>query len=319
MSQRTDIDFVCRTLTGSGPLLILTHKNPDGDTLGAGFSLWRALSKLGIKSRVEVADNAPRKYSAIKEFYDEAEKDDFEPSAVVSVDIAGASLLTERSLRYRDDVLLAIDHHRTHQDFAKYLFLDASSESCCGIIARVIDRLGVEWDDYIAKCIYTGLSTDTGCFRYANTTSESLKLAARTYGYNIDAKSLNYVYFEEKSVAHIKLEELALNGVQMYADGRIAVMTLTLDMMRAAGADSDDIEGITPIPRQIEGVRVGVTLRELENGSWKGSLRSNGDPDCSAICRNLGGGGHPGAAGFECSGTISDIKKLILAEIYPHL
>ncbi|MBR2672650.1 MAG: DHH family phosphoesterase [Oscillospiraceae bacterium] len=314
MSQKTDIAKTCELLTKSGSLAILTHKNPDGDTLGTAYALWHTLGRLGIRSKVISAREFPKRYSVIKEYYDLNADEDFTPDAVVSVDCAGISLLPQEAEPYRDNVLLAIDHHGTHKDFAEYLLLDAGRESCAGVLSGIIDELGVEWDDYTAKCLYTGLSTDTGCFRYTNTTAESLELAARLYRYNIDAARLNYLYFEEKSLSHLELEREALSEMELYLGGTIALMVLTKDMLARAGAKLNDIEGITPIPRQIEGVKVGITLRELDSGNWKGSLRTMGEPDAAEICRKLGGGGHPGAAGFECSGTLSDIKKLILAE-----
>ena len=314
MSQRIDLNKTCELLRSSGSLVILTHKNPDGDTLGTAYALWHTLGKIGIRSRVVCSEDYPRRYSTIKEYYEANKPDDFEPDAVVSVDCAGKRLFPVEADPYKDRVLLAIDHHGTHQDYAEYTYVDAGRESCSGIMAGIIDMLGVEWDDYTAKCLYTGLSTDTGCFRYTNTTSESLELAARLYRYDIEAAKLNYLYFEEKSIAHIELERAALSEIEMYLGGQIAIMVLTREMLERCGAKPNDIEGITPIPRQIEGVKVGITLRELENGNWKGSLRTMGEPDAGEICKKLGGGGHPGAAGFECSGTLADIKKLILAE-----
>ena len=314
MSQRIDLNKTCELLTKSGSLAILTHKNPDGDTPGTAYALWHALGKLGIRSRVISSREFPKRYNVIKEYYDSNADESFEPDAVISVDCAGLSLLPPEADPYKDRVLLAIDHHGTHQDFAEYVHVEADRESCAGVLAGILDIMNVQWDDYIAKCLYTGLSTDTGCFRYTNTTAESMELAARLYGFNIDAAKLNYLYFEEKSLTHLELEREALSEMEMYLGGKIALMVLTKDMLTRVGAKMNDIEGITPIPRQIEGVKVGITLRELDSGNWKGSLRTMGEPDAAQICRKLGGGGHPGAAGFECSGTLSDIKKLILAE-----
>ena len=314
MSQRIDLNKTCELLKNSGSLVILTHKNPDGDTLGTAYALWHNLGKIGIRSRVVCSADYPKRYSIIKDYYEANSPCDFEPDAVVAVDCAGIRLFPEEAEPYKDRVLLAIDHHSTHQDYAEYTYVDARKESCAGIMAQVIDCLGVEWDTYTAKCLYTGVSTDTGCFRYTNTTSESLELAARLYRYDIEAAKLNYLYFEEKSLAHIELERMALSDMGLYLDGQIALMVLTRGMLEFCGANMNDIEGITPIPRQIEGVKVGITLRELENGNWKGSLRTMGEPDAAAICKKLGGGGHPGAAGFECSGDLEDIKKVVLAE-----
>lgn len=313
MSEPVNIERAAALLRGMQDVLILTHKNPDGDTLGSAFALWDALRRLKIRARVHNEGPIPDKYGYMTAPYAKF-AEDFEPKQVVSVDIAAVKLMGEKTAaQYADRVALAIDHHGSNEGYAKQLTVcDPGSASCCELIARLTDALGVRMDTYMASCIYTGLATDTGCFKYANTTADSHLLAARLIGLGVDYAALNRLLFETKSRGRIRLEQMALAGIEFAADGKIALITITQEMLRYAGCDYSDIEGVTPIPRTIEGVELGVTLRELENGNYKVSLRSV-ELDSAKICALFGGGGHKRAAGFECSGTPHDIKAAVVA------
>ena len=313
MNEPVKIKEAAQMLRGMQDLLILTHKNPDGDTLGSGFALWAALRALGIRARVHNEGEFPAKYSFMTgPYFERAEE--FEPRHIISVDTAAVKLMGEKTAAaYARRVELAIDHHGTNEQYALSLTVcDPGSASCCELIARLIDALGVRMDTYMANCIYTGLATDTGCFKYSNTTADSHLLAARLIGLGVDFAQLNRIFFETKSRGRIRLEQMALAGIEYAAGGKIAMITITQEMLKRAGCDHSDIEGVTPIPRTIEGVELGVTLRELENGNYKVSLRSF-ELDSAKLCALFGGGGHKRAAGFECSGTPHDIKAAVVA------
>ena len=177
----------------------------------------------------------------------------------------------------------------------------------------MIDALGVQFTTYIATCLYTGVSTDTGCFRYSNTTEGSHLLAARLIGAGIDYATLNRVLFETKSRERAQLEQMAIASMEFALDGKAAFITVSRAMIEKAGCDPSDIEGITPIPRTIEGVDVGVTLRELSSGNWKVSVRTV-TVDAAALCALFGGGGHKRAAGFESSLSEPEVKRAVIAE-----
>jgi len=308
MSKNVGIKQAAGLIKDHDNILILTHKNPDGDTLGSGFALCAAIRATGKKANVQ-ASGVARHYSYMTELMSDVE---FEPEYVVSVDVASENLIDDRYKHLRVDV--AIDHHGSNSGFADNLLCDPESASCAEIVADIIAELGVKIDKYIAECLYTGVSTDTGCFRYSNTTSSSLRLAAEFIDIGIDYAGLNRVLFEVKSRGRIKLETAAFAGMEFTLGGKIAIMTITDDMLIAAGVDIAEVEGITAIPRNVEGVEAGVTLRELENGTFKVSLRTL-NIDAAKICSRFGGGGHRRAAGFECSGTQFDVKAALVAEI----
>jgi phosphoesterase RecJ-like protein len=306
MSDNLDARAAAELLRGQDNILIIMHKNPDGDTLSCGYALCRALRAMGKKADARCDSPIPRRYSYITE---PSAREDFAPGFVVAVDVADANLIGERFRGVEVD--LCIDHHASNTGFAGELCLYPESASCAEVIARVIDELGVDIDLYMARCLYTGVATDTGCFRYSNTTSDSLRMAARMIDIGIDCAELNRELFEVKTRERIELEQIAMAGMEYAYGGRIAIMTISQDMLRLTKVDASDTEGLTSMPRNINGVEAGVTLRELKNGNFKISLRTV-TLDAAEICAVFGGGGHRRAAGFECSGSQFDIKVALV-------
>ena len=167
----------------------------------------------------------------------------------------------------------------------------------------------------IADCLYTGLSTDTGCFRYSNVTAETMEIAAKMLRAGANFDTINRVMFETKTRTYLKLEELVLKSLEMYFDGRCALVTITQEMFRKSGSNESECDGIASLPRKIEGVSVGVTLRERTDGTFKVSLRTYAPLDAAKICGNLGGGGHARAAGCELDGGNLAAEKQRLLDV----
>lgn len=293
-------------------ILIVTHRNPDGDTLGCAFALLRGLLSLGKTARVACSDAIPQKYAYMWTGISQA---DFAPDYVVAVDIADEKLLGEPLYSaFGDKVDLCIDHHLSNTRYAGALYLRECAATC-ELIYEVLVALGVVMTREIADCLYTGLSTDTGCFRYSNVTPDTLKLAAKMLEAGADAAEINRVMFETKTRTYLKLEELVLKTLEMFFDGRCAVVTITQEMFRISGSDESECDGIASLPRKIEGVVVGVTLREREGGTFKVSLRTYAPVDAAKVCGKMGGGGHARAAGCELQADNLEAEKQKLLEI----
>ncbi len=298
-------------LKESDNILILSHQFPDGDTLGSAYGLAMALLKLGKQVRVECSDPIPSKYSYFTSIPDFP---DFEPECVVAVDIADPQLFGAKMQHWSQRVDLCIDHHMSNSHYADRLLLQETGATA-EIIWRVIGALGAEPDCDIAQAIYTGITTDTGCFRYSNTTPQTHRIAAELMELGVDAARINRVMFEVKTRARFEMERAALDSVEYYFGGSCAVMYITQEMIRAAGAKDSDLEGLPTLTRQIEGVKIGVTIREKTDGSYKVSLRTGSAFDASAICAILGGGGHARAAGCSLSGTRDEVRQAVLAAV----
>jgi len=258
-------------------ILILTHKHPDGDTLGSGYALCRALLKLGKKARVVCSDSIPKKYDYM---FKDLETLDFEPSFIVAVDVADTKLLGEDFEKlYGGNVDLCIDHHGSNIMYAKKTCLCEDDAAAAEIIYRIVCKLDVQIDMDIANCIYTGLSTDTGCFRYSNATANTHKIAAELIEAGAKSGDINCLMFESKKLSHLKLLKLSIDGMQMHFNNRCAVVTLTQKMFEESGTNENESEAISALARQVEGVLVGATMREKSDGTYKISVRTHAPVD----------------------------------------
>lgn len=308
--MRVDFSEAVRELKAADDILILCHRNPDGDTLGSGFALLRALKLMGKRARLSCDDKIPAKFSYL---YDGIESEDFEEKFIVSVDVAERKLLGENyNELYGDRVDLSFDHHGTSRLFAKKTYCESESASACEILFAVIKELGVEFDKKIADCLYTGMSTDTGCFRYSNVTSRTHRIAAELIEKGADHAKINVRMFETKSMNNIMLEKLCLQSLEFYGEGKVAVITVTKDMLEDCSCDKSDLDAIKPITRQIEGVKIGLTVKQEDNGKTGISVRTSESYDASVICANFGGGGHARAAGCEMKCTPEEAKEKVV-------
>ncbi len=292
--------------------LILTHQSPDGDTLGSAFALKRALLKIGKPSKVICNDEIPQKYSFL---WDGIDNSDIDFEAVIAVDIADRKLLGEKiDGEYGDKIVLAVDHHLSHRDFAENTFMCDKAANAENIYS-LINELGIEIDSGIATCIYCGMATDTGCFLFTNTTPETHKIAAELMEKGADFATVNRKMFETKTVSYLKLEQMALGTIEMHFGGKCAVMKITQDMFRKSKSNDGECDGIASLPRKIEGVLIGVTVKEKENGHYKVSVRTVEPYDAAKICACFGGGGHNRAAGCEFSCSLNETTDALLKVI----
>lgn len=307
-------------LMAADNILLLAHHYPDGDTVGSNYALCLALRALGKQVRVLCGDPYPERFDYMTA---DVEMTDFAPDFVCAVDVADACLLGPTLQEtYGHCVDLCIDHHNTNVGYATYTCVDDTCVAAAMVVLRIIRLMGVELTPAIASCIYTGIATDSGCFKYANVDAAAHRMAADCIEVGIPHDWINRLHFDIKSRARIELERLALDRMEFHHDGRVALMAITNEMIARSGATENDLEGMTPIPRQIEGVWVGVTLRQTEDGNYKVSVRTGTHADATAICSLLGGGGHVHAAGCTVGGTLEEAKAAILAAIeqaLPHI
>lgn len=317
MSSSVTVSEAAALLSGANHVLILTHQFPDGDTLGSAFALCRGLRAQGKQAQVLCNDAIPEKYEYMIR---DLETQEFEPAFVCAVDVADTKLLGKRLQFWGERTNLCIDHHASHREYAEHLLLKADYGATAMIIYEVLTAMHVAVDRVMADCLYTGIATDTGCFKYSNTTPLTHRMAADLMEAGAAAEPINRTMFDIKSRARMSLEKMALQSMTYYYNGRCAVMTVTNDMVKQSGACESDMEGLSPLPRQIEGVWVGITLREKEEGGYKVSVRTGNHADAAAICTLLGGGGHARAAG--CAISLPEkqaVEKLLhaIAEAVP--
>lgn len=294
--MRIDVKECAEILAQKDNILILTHAHPDGDTLGCGFALCRALLKMGKICSVINSDEIPKKYNYL---YKDIAPIKFKQDYVVAVDVATENLLGTLEGQYHID--MCIDHHTTNTEYADMLLLE-DVPAACQIVFEVIKALGVEIDSKMADCLYTGLTTDTGCFRYASTTAATYYAAAQLIELGADNGKINRIMFETKSKTYARLERLALDSMRFYEDERVAIITITQEMYKLTGSNEQETEAIAPLTRQIEGVEIGVTIREKPDGTCKASIRTYDSVNAAQFAKEFGGGGHSQAAAcrFDC-------------------
>lgn len=309
---QVDFETAAAFLKARDRFVLLCHAFPDGDTIGSAAALCEGLRQLGKQVYIRCPHDIPKKFAGLTKGLLSC---DFAEETVVAVDVADRKLLGHLDEEYGERVDLCIDHHPSNTGYAGKLCLNADAGANCENIYRILTALSVRLTPGIATALFVGLSTDTGCFKYANTTPETHRIAAALMEIGIPAGEINRNLFEIKTRARIELERQILDGMRFYFGGVCAVVTITKQMREESGCDDSDMDGISSLARTVEGVRIGVTVRERSDGRYKISLRTVEPVDASAICKVLGGGGHIRAAGCELDGPIETVMERLLSVI----
>lgn len=306
-----DVAGAAAALQGADDILILCHRRPDGDTTGCAGALCRALRQIGKTAFILQNPEITKRYAPlIVPCYP---PEGFRPRFVVSTDIAEEKLFPDTAEEYKGKVDLVIDHHRSNLGFGKKNLVRPDAGACAEVLYDVIMALGVKLTTDIAECVYVGVSTDTGCFKFSNTTAHTHAVAAACLTAGIDGGEINRALFETKTMPRFQMERIIFDTMEFYEDGAIAVAVLWRADIDRTGADMDDLDSIASLTRQIEGVQIGITLTENKDKTVKVSVRTTKEMDASAICRKCGGGGHirAGGASFDCG--MEEAKAAILA------
>ena len=291
--------------------LLVTHIRPDGDTLGSAAALCHILRHIGKTAYVYDNPETTKKYAPWTAPY--LAPADFVPTCVVGIDLASERLFPKG---WAEDTAfdLCIDHHPTNTHYANELYCIPTKASCGELIlliAKALDAL----DKTVADLLYIAVSTDCGCFVYANTTAETHRAAAELMDAGAEYRPLNVTLFRQFSFSRLMLEGLIYSTMKSYADGKVNVATVTLDMMERSGATEDDCDDLASLAGRVDGGYVSVTIRELGPNESKVSLRSGQDFDSSAICALHGGGGHRMASGCTIYASPEKTREIIAGEI----
>lgn len=291
--------------------LFVTHIRPDGDTLGSAAALCHILRRMGKTAYVFDNPETTRSYARWTEPY--LAPADFTPACTVGVDLASERLYPV-GLPADTKFDLCIDHHPTNTGYAENLYCLEDKASCGEVILLLAKELG-GLDETLADLLYIAVSTDCGCFVYGNTTAETHRAAAELIDAGANHQELNRALFRTFSFSRLMLEGLIYSGMKTYGDGKLAVATVTLEMMEKAGATENDCDDLASLAGRVEGCTVSATIRELSEGVCKVSLRSNKYFDCTAVCALHGGGGHRMASGCTIHATPEVTREIIAREV----
>lgn len=300
---------VAQALKTSARILIACHTSPDGDALGSGLALALALERLGRSVAVGSQDGVPQSLA----FLPGAGRLVVSAPAGIAFDAAvtiECSTL-ERAGAFASSIkaaplIVAIDHHADHHPYAHLTDLDPSAAAVGEQVADLIARLGVAIDRPIATNLLAAIITDTGVFRFANTTPRALRLAADLIERGADAQEIVRAVYEEQPPEALRVLGAALANLELREGGAVAFTVVTPAMLDAAGARADDVQGVAALLRTIRGVRLAMVF-EQRAGAVQVSIRARNGVRANAVAQALGGGGHPGAAGAEVPRTLADV------------
>lgn len=293
-------------------VLLLTHVRPDGDTIGSAAALCQALRDMGKTAYLLPNAGTTETYQPYAEGYWGAA--DFEPDYVVSVDIAALSLLPENAKKYAGCIHLAIDHHPSNEGFAPHLCVMPEMAACGEIVYEIV-RLMTPVTQEIALPLYVAVSTDTGCFVYSNTSAHTHRVAAALLETGIAVAGVNKALFRTKSRTRLAMEAWMAEWAEYYDNDRVVIMQIPRSLCLDYKATEADVEELSSLAALVAGTDCGVTLRELEGGRVKISLRTGPRVNATAVCALLGGGGHTAAAGATISGSMKEAKQAVLQAI----
>ena len=291
--------------------LIITHRRPDGDALGCAGALAIGLIELGKKAYVLHNPEVTPRYAWLIDDY--CAPDGFNPEYFITVDTASPELFPRNFSESDGPVDLSIDHHPSNSMYAKYTCLNGTCAACGEVVYSLLMELSGAINAKSAGFLYAALSTDTGCFEFANTTSNTLRVAALLIDAGASNQEINRLLFRTKSLGRVKIEGLIYSCLEFYYSGKVAISIITLSMMQEANALEDDVDDIASIPGAIDGVLVGITLREMTSThDCKVSVRTSPLVNAHGICARLGGGGHAMAAGCTFDTSIIDARDALL-------
>ncbi|QXM06102.1 DHH family phosphoesterase [Crassaminicella indica] len=302
-------------------ILILPHILPDGDTIGSSVALYLALKKIGKHPVILLDEELPYNIKFLSQKYIRNKIDEsFMFDLAISIDCSDVDRLGDRKeYIHKAKNSLNIDHHVTNTYFADINVVDSKAAATGEIIYFIIKAMKVAITKDIATCIYTALSTDTGSFKYDNTSSQTHRIVAELIEKNIDLNFITTQIYQNKPLYKVKLLSEVLNTLELYFDNKLAILCITKEMLERIGAKKEDTDGIIEFARDINGVEVGVLLKEMEKGKIKVGFRAKYDVDVSKIAESFNGGGHKKASGCSIYDNMNNAKALIIKEIENYL
>lgn len=293
--------------------LILTHRRPDGDTIGCAAALCTVLRQMGKTAGVLYNRETTEHFAPYIEKLWVA--DDFDYETVVSVDLAALNLFPDNAEQFKTRVDLAIDHHPSYERFGKHDCVHPECAACGEVIYELAARLG-QLTAAVALPLYVAVSTDTGCFVYSNVTANTHRVAAALMETGIDYKAANKLHFRTKSKKRLALEGELMRTMEFYDENRVVVVTLPMELQRRLALTEADMEDISALGGVVEGTDCSITMKETRDGAWKVSLRTGARVNATRACARLGGGGHRAASGCVIEhAALSYAKRMILSAV----
>lgn len=319
-NQNISCEEAAKLLKNCTEAHILIHQNPDGDCIGSGYALAQMLWQLGKKASVLCSDPIPKRYQFMLPEDEELHRSDC-PDLIVSVDVADEKLVGDSLTDYKGNIQLAIDHHHFHRAFAPKILLDEFAAAACQVVYKLLEPMGVTLTASIAKCLYTGIATDTGGFLFDNVSPSTLRILAdiREQQPDLPYSRYNRDLFLTKNKKRLEIESLLAKLMEEHFNGKCYFLAVSMQTCEENHLAAEDFDGFAGFPLQLEGTEIGILMREKEPDVWKISLRSANDANVCSICQLFGGGGHIKAAGCQMEGSLDTVRTQLLAAVRKEL
>lgn len=313
---------IISTIRKSNKIGVTFHLSPDGDALGSSLALMQSLKKLGKDCYIISKEKIPEVYNflpyadeinmSIGEVLDETD-------CVIVLDCGNLERIAgDLKLKSKHYVLINMDHHLSNDLYGDLNFVDTNAAAVGEIIYQIIRLMGIVMDKDMATCMYTSLVTDTGGFKYSNTTSVTHTIAGDLINIGIDFSDIHRIIFENKKYERVKLYAKAIDTINLMFDNKLCVMEVTKKMLNEVGVEPSDTSDIVSIGMGIDVVEVCALLKESDGGI-KVSLRSKKDLDVRKIAESFGGGGHTKAAGLFLKTSLDEAKNIIIKAVEKEL
>ncbi len=316
------IEQIVKEIKEGRRFLVASHQNPEGDAIGSSLALTIALKNLGKEVTTFNQDGVPKLLQFLPGATEVSRKlpPDMPYDCAFIVDCGEPELLGEEFPRIKGiRKIINIDHHGTNDGFGDLQFIDPGASAAGELIYRLLKKIPVEITPEIATNIYTAIISDTGSFRFRNTTAEGLRIAGEMIEQGVEPKKIAQQLYETQPSAYLQLLALVLGTLEIAHGGKVASVTVLQEMFQRTGTSKDATEGFVNYPVSIEGVSLAILFREISESKFKVSFRARENIDVSLLAQEFGGGGHKGAAGCTIEGTLPEIKESVLQAVGKHL
>lgn len=324
MVDRTSLERVKECLKRGQRFVLTTHVNPDGDGLGVEAALAAFLAGRGKDVFIFNSSPVPRNYKFLDPdrqmlVYESKRHRETLLTAdyIIVLDISDWGRLKQVGEDIQETKIkkICIDHHPSNGKFGDVNLIDVKACSTGEIVYDLLKFCKAEITKSIADALYTSIMTDTGSFRFSNTTPRAFTISGELFQFGANPHKVHQEVNEKESLSKVKLFGHMLRNLRLELDGKVAIMSVTKDFFERLGAKPYDTEGFADFPRKINGVEVAVMLIERERNKVKMSLRSKGNYVINGIAQKFGGGGHPFAAGALLHGDLERLAPKVLEEV----
>ena len=317
-----NIDNIIDYINGSNYFVVTSHISPDGDNIGSTLSMYYALNKLGKNVFYVLDDNPPLNLRFLLKDIKDLRSVEFklEDYSIIALDCGDKKrICLSDEIINNSKKLICIDHHASNDHYGDFNYIDIDASSTCELVYNFLKRFSEVnnlniIDEKIATCLYTGLVTDTGNFAYANTHPSSFEMAKDLLLTGAKKEEIIQNVFQSNPYNYYKLLGEALNTLEI-VDNKVSSIMITKEMLKRNVISFNDVDGITSYTRDIEGVEVGILLKEKKENEVKVSLRSKNYVNVSEIAKTFNGGGHIRAAGCTIYDSIENAKEKVLKEV----